>query len=50
VPRHSHKPAACVAALPSAHIICCGLSAKSLPLPAAAPNTPQVAVMCQPLL
>ena len=39
-----------VAARPRAETIGSALSARILPLPAAAPNTPQVAVMCQPLL
>ena len=42
------RPAAWVAAMPSAHVICCSSSSSSLPHAAAAPNTPHVAVMCQP--
>src|ERR1700689_3801623 len=50
VPKHSHRPADCVAALPSAHAIWRSSSAANFPAPAAAPNTPQVEVICQPLL
>jgi hypothetical protein len=48
-PRHSHRPADCVDALPSAHTTWFGFSRKSFAAPAAEPNTPQVEVMCQPL-
>jgi hypothetical protein len=50
VPRHSHRPDDCVDALPSAQTICSCESLSSLPAAAAAPNTPQVEVMCQPRL
>ena len=36
------------AAVPSAHVIGCTPRPSSLPAPAAAANTPQVEVMCQP--
>ena len=41
-------PAACVAASPKAQTICFVVSPSSLPIAAAAPNTPVVDVMCQP--
>jgi len=48
VPRFSTRPEDWVAAAPSAHAIRAASSPSSLPAAAAAPSTPQVAVMCQP--
>ena len=49
MPRHSQRPADCVDAMPSAETSWRSFKPSSLPLSAAAPNTPQVDVMCQPL-
>jgi len=48
VPNISRSPDDWVAAMPSAHVICCALSLRTRPTAAAAPNTPAVPVMCQP--
>jgi hypothetical protein len=48
-PRHSHRPDDCVDALPSAQTMRPSSSPISLPAAVAAPNTPQLEVMCQPL-
>ena len=47
-PNNSRNPTGCEAASPSAQTICCALRSRSFPAAAAAPNTPQVPVMCQP--
>jgi len=47
-PRLSTRPPACTEALPSAQAIRVASSPSSVPIAAAAPNTPQVEVMCQP--
>ena len=47
-PKDSRRPTGCEAASPSAQTICCSVSPISLPVAAAAPNTPAVPVMCQP--
>ena len=48
LPNISRKPAACVAAMPSAQVMRCSFSPSSLPAAAAAPKVPAVPVMCQP--
>ena len=48
VPRASTRPEDCTAAVPSAWSIRSGPIPSIAPTPAAAPNTPQVEVMCQP--
>ena len=48
VPRVSTKPEACAEAEPKAQTNCCVLKPSNLPVAIAAPNTPQVEVMCQP--
>jgi hypothetical protein len=48
VPNISFRPADCVAAMPSAQIICCSSSPSSLPAAAAPPKTPAVPVMWNP--
>ena len=47
-PRHSHRPADCVAALPRLQTTWFSFKPSSFAAPAAAPKTPQVEVMCQP--
>ena len=48
VGRFSTRPADWLAAMPSACQVCSAERPSSFAQPAAAPNTPQVAVMCQP--
>ena len=47
-PNISRRPTGCVAASPSAQIICCSERPSTRPLAAAAPKTPAVPVMCHP--
>ena len=49
VPNISRRPEDWVAAIPSAQTICCSFRPSSLPQAAAAPITPAVPVMCQPV-
>src|SRR5260370_40352732 len=48
-PRHSHRPADCVAALPKGQTTWFSFNPSSFAAPAAEPKTPQVEEMCQPL-